>query len=64
VANRKFRLAFDGSHDCGRPVRAYCPTRHINPYAFHRTDGRLCGKLHALRKASCGATRPLADTSH
>jgi hypothetical protein len=33
VANREFRLAFDGSHDCGRPDRDYCPTRHISPYA-------------------------------
>ena len=33
VANRKFRLAFDGSHDCGRPVRAYCPTQQFSPYA-------------------------------
>jgi hypothetical protein len=33
VANREFRQAFDGSHDCGRPVRAYCPTRHISAYA-------------------------------
>lgn len=33
VANREFRYAFDGSHDCGRPVRSYCPTRHISPYA-------------------------------
>ena len=33
VINREFRLAFDGSHDHGRPVRAYCPNRHISPYA-------------------------------
>lgn len=33
VANQGFREAFDDSHECGRPVRAYCPTRHISPYA-------------------------------
>ncbi len=33
VANRDFRQSFDGSHDCGRAVRSYCPTWHISPYA-------------------------------
>ncbi len=33
VINREFKLAFDGSHDHGEPVREYCPTRHISPYA-------------------------------
>jgi hypothetical protein len=32
-ANRELRQAFDGSHDCRRHVRSYCPTRQISPYA-------------------------------
>jgi len=63
-AKPKFRMAFDGSHYCGRPGRAYCPTRHISPYAFHRTDGRLCGKLHALRKASRRPSVQMANPAY